>query len=189
MQKIIAGIVGLALVAGVSTQAARALFTTQAQVNGISISSGTAGLTVGASNDPVSNVFPANLSISNVYPGFGVDNSQNTTFVVKNTSTAGINLAVAAKLTSADGWNDDGTDLKNVVEVAVNSADDSLGTGYKTLVEWNTAGGFNLPGAPLTPGDNRTYKVYVRIPASAGDNIQGESLSNITFTLTGTQSL
>ncbi len=186
MKKIIAGILGLALVAGVSTQAARAVFTTTGTVNGISINAGSASLTVGASVDPVSNLFDANLDLVDVYPGFGEANDQNATFVVKNTSTAGINLAIAASLTSATGWDSTGVDLKNYVEVAVNTADDSSGTGYHSLVDWN-AGAIDFPGSPIAPDENRTYKVYVRVPSSAPDSIQGESLTDITFTLTGTQ--
>lgn len=186
MRKILSGMLGLIMTTAVVGGVAYAAFTTTGEVNGIAITAGQASLKVGSAVDPAFSVFNAGLTLNHVYPGFGVANDQVTTFVVKNTSDTGISLVVSALLTAADGWTTTGANLKNYVEVAVNTSDDSSGTGYHTLVEWN-AGAINFPGGAITPGENRTYKVYVRIPNSAPNSIQGESLSNITFTLTGTQ--
>jgi hypothetical protein len=184
MRKILSGLLGVVMTASVVGGVAYAAFTTTGTVSGINITAGSATLTVGAAIDPVSNLFNASLSIANVYPGFGVANDQNTTFVVKNTGT--VNLTITGQLTAATGWNDTGANLKNYVEVAVNTSNDSSGTGYFTLADWNS-GAIAFPGTAITPSENRTYKVYVRVPASAPDLIQGETLTNITFTLTGTQ--
>ncbi len=180
MRKILSGLLGVVMTASVVGGVAYAAFTAQATVNGIDITAGTAALKVGAAINPASNIFSAGLVLAGVYPGY----SQNTTFVVKNEGT--VNLTITGQLTGAGGWNDAGVNLKDYVEVAVNTSDDSLGTGYLTLVNWNS-GAIAFPGTAIAPGDNRTYKVYVRVPASAPDLIQGQSLTNITFTLIGTQ--
>ncbi|MBP9687151.1 hypothetical protein KBD68_00640 [Candidatus Woesebacteria bacterium] len=184
MRKILSGMLGIVMTASVVGGVAYAAFTTTATVNGINITAGTASLVVGSNSGNLATIFPANLSISNVFPGFGILDNQTTTFVVKNTGT--VNLAISAQLTDATGWNDVGADLKNNVEVAINTADNTSGTGYHTLVEWN-AGQIAFPGIAVTPNEERTYNVYVRVPASAPNSIQGQSLTNITFTLTGTQ--
>lgn len=184
MRKILSGLLGVVMTASVVGGVAYAAFTTTGTVNGINITAGSASLNVGGAVDPISSTFNAGLTLSAVYPGYGVANDKVTTFVVKNTGT--VNLAISAQLTAADGWTTTGANLKNYVEVAVNASDDSSGTGYHTLADWN-AGTIAFPGTAVTPNENRTYKVYVRVPASAPDSIQGEHLENIGFTLTGTQ--
>jgi hypothetical protein len=185
MRKILSGLLGVVMTASVVGGVAYAAFTTTGTVNGINITAGTAALKVGATASPSNtSTFNAALTLSAVYPGYGVANDQHTTFVVSNTGS--VSLAITAQLTAAAGWTTTGANLKNYVEVAVNTADDSSGTGYHTLADWN-AGLIAFPGTAINPGDDRTYKVYVRVPASAPDLIQGEHLENITFTLTGTQ--
>lgn len=59
-------------------------------------------------------------------------------------------------------------------------------TGWKTLAEWN-ANPIALPDGSLAQNAMRTYTVRVRIPSDAGNEIANKSLTNVTFTLTGTQ--
>lgn len=184
MRKILSGLLGVIMTASVVGGVAYAAFTTTGTVNGINITAGTASLTVGATANPTLPTFNTGLTLTAVYPGFGVADDQHTTFVVKNTGS--VSLAITGQLTAADGWTTTGANLKNYVEVAVNTSDDLSGTGYHTLADWN-AGAIAFPGVAVTPNENRTYKVYVRVPASAPDLIQGEHLENIGFTLTGTQ--
>ncbi|MBP7119429.1 hypothetical protein KBA63_05090, partial [Candidatus Woesebacteria bacterium] len=93
MRKILSGMLGIVMTASVVGGVAYAAFTTTATVNGINITAGTASLVVGSNSGNLATIFPANLSISNVFPGFGILDNQTTTFVVKNTGT--VNLAIS----------------------------------------------------------------------------------------------
>lgn len=179
MKKIIAGILGLALVAGVSTQAARAVFTSQAEVNGINITAGDALLEVSGDNSSWTGNLNAGLNITGIYPGF----EDNTTLYVRNNSTSNIDLAVTAQLTAATGW----PNLSNEVEVRVSLASDTnQNTGWITLANWNAAP-VAFPGSAIGQGLSEEYLVEMMVPNSVGNEIAGLSLTNITFTLTGTQ--
>jgi hypothetical protein len=185
MRKILSGMLGIVMTASVVGGVAYAAFTTTGTVSGINITAGNAAIEIGPDlAGATSNSFITGLTITGVYPGFGISNDQFTTFVVENTGS--VSLAISAQLTAATGWGTTGANLKNYVEVAVNTADDSGTTGWHTLADWN-AGSFNFPGAAIASLGNTTYKVYVRVPADAPNAIQSEHLEDITFTLTGTQ--
>jgi hypothetical protein len=178
MNKIIAGIVGLVLVTGVTAGAARAAFTSNATVRGISITAGVPGLQVGPNAQALSDDWNTNLNLNNVYPGF----TNSTTIVLHNSSTTGVNFSVSGLLTAATGW----PNLKDAVEVLVSNG--VADTGWQTLSTWN-AGPISIPltGGMLTAGADQTLTVQVRVPTTVGNEISGQSLSNVTFTLTGTQ--
>jgi len=189
MNKIITGLLGLVMVAAVVGGTAYALFSSTATVSGINISAGSAGIEVGSNNGNTTTNFNAGLNLSNLYPGY----QNTTTFVVKNTSTANIALAVKAQLTAAGNWDQ----LADAVEVAVDA--DAGSTGWQTLRTWNAAP-INFPGLTVAQNGFKTYTVYVRVPLNysagtplagnpVGNEISGQSLNNVTFTLTGTQSL
>lgn len=78
MNKIISGLLGIMMVTAVVGGTAYALFSTTATVNGINITTGSAGLTV---NDETT--LNAALNLNNLYPGY----QNSTTIDVKNTST------------------------------------------------------------------------------------------------------
>lgn len=183
MKKILSGILGLALTLTVVGGVAYAAFTSTASVHGITIETASTGLTVGSHGGSLSDNFDAGLNLTGLVPGYGIDNSKFTSFDVSNGSTDSINLKLFGQLTHVDsGW---GTGLENWVEVAVNNATDTAGTGYHTLADWNSTG-FDFPGPAIAPGIT-TYKVYVRVPSDAPNSIQGKSMTNITFVITGTQ--
>lgn len=175
MNKILSGVLGIVMVASITGGTAYALFTSQATVNGISLSTGSASLLVEGES-----TLDAGINLTNLFPGF----TDSATFTLTNASTANIALAVKAQLTAAGG---DWADLSNVIEVAVK--DDAVPpeeSDFYTLAEWNAAP-IDFGGDAISQGADKDYEVTVRVPESAGDEIAGKSLTNITFVLTGTQ--
>lgn len=174
----------LIMTGAIVTASAYALFSAQATVSGIDFSTSTAGIEVSPDDTTYTSNFDANLSITNAFPGFGTANDQSASLWVRNTSS-GIDLDLTAQLTAATGW--DSNDLKNHVEVALVLPAVTPGdTEYLTLAEWN-ATPQALPGGPLGEGEDREYVAYVRLPVTAPDTLEGASLTDITFTITGTQ--
>ncbi len=180
MKKILFGLVGLLTSGAVIVGTAYALFTAQATVNGINFSTGSASIGVSKTNSSFGPTLNAGLTLANIFPGFGMDDSQQAPFWIINNSPEP--MTMTAVLTSASGW---GNGLEGYVKMAVNTADNSAGTGYHTLSEWN-ASGFTLPG-PVAAATSQEYKIYVQLPYEAPNSVAGQSLTNITFTITGTQ--
>ncbi len=190
MRKILSGMLGLIMTTAVVGGVAYAAFSTTATVEGISISAGNAALEIFDSGH-VSKAadWVTGLNLQNVYPGF----QQSTTFSLKNNSTSAISLAITGQLTAAANW----PNLNEAVEVAVNDSTNTTGTGWITLKQWNAAP-VTFPGAAIAPNTETTYNVFVRVPTvysagtalagqPVGNEINGLSLNNIVFTLTGTQ--
>ena len=196
MKKIIAGIVGTLLTIGVAGGAAYALFSSQATAGSVIFATGDANLQLwnGSNWVPIWN--PSSFNFSGMYPGYGgtgadqANSTQFQQFFLRNFSTSPITLSVFAKLRdgvteSAPGaWDV----LKDKVLVAILLPDWSGGTGWHTLNEWNTTG-HALPGSPIGQGLQQEYRFYVRVDGAAGNEIKGQSLSNIQFDFNGTQTL
>jgi len=181
---------GLIMTTAVVGGVAYAAFTTTATVEGISISAGSATLQVfNTTTNAYTSDWNTGLNLTNVFPGF----QQTTTFQLKNNSDSAVSLIVSGQLTEATNW----PNLNEAVEVAVNDSTNTTGTGWITLKQWNTAP-VTFPGAALTQGEARTFNVFVRVPTvysagtalagqPVGNEINGLTLNNIKFTLTGTQ--
>lgn len=186
MNKILSGAMGIVMTGAVVTSSAYALFSAQATVSGISFSTSTVALEVSANGTEFSPNLDANLDLEGAFPGYGMDNSVTAPLIVRNTS-GDATLDVTAQLTAATGWND--SQLKDFVEVAV-VPDDTLPEDvgdeeYMTLVEWNASPHAIIDA--LAPNTTAMVDVYVRLPETAPNSLQGKSLTDITFTLVGTQ--
>lgn len=182
MNKIMTGMLGVVATAAVVTTAAYAAFTSQATISGIDFSSGSALLQVSGDGTNYTSNLDANLSISGAFPGFGMDNSQMVSFWIQNNSTGDVPLDVTAQLTSAGGW---GTGLENYVELAVVPAGETVDNAdYLSLSTWNTTAQ-NLAD-DLAAGEEAEFDAYVRLRDDAPNSVSGVSLTDITFTLTGT---
>ncbi|PIY79632.1 MAG: hypothetical protein COY81_01560 [Candidatus Pacebacteria bacterium CG_4_10_14_0_8_um_filter_43_12] len=189
MKKIFYGVMSLVMTGAIVTASAYALFSAQATVSGIGFTTSTAGILVSPDGheENYHQDFNANLSITGAYPGFGVANNQKASLWIQNTST-GIAMDLTAQLTAATGWGDN--DLKNYVQVAVILPIQGvpLNGDYQTLATWNTSDpALTLPGGSLASGDEREFWVFVRLPEEAPDTLENTSLTDITFTITGTQ--
>lgn len=186
MNKIVTGVLGVATTGVLVSAAAYAAFTAQATISGINFTTGSAALEVSPDGTNYSTNFDAGLDITGAFPGFGMDNSQTAPFWLRNNSAGNLTLDVEARLTSAGGW---GTGLENYVELAVVPAGTDPSTvddeEYLTLSEWNFT-----PHAlinDLASGEEAEFDAYVRLREDAPDSVSGKSLTNITFTFTGTQ--
>lgn len=186
MNKIILSVFAIALTIGVVSGTAYALFSDTVQVVGITMSSGNADLEIydGGTSNPIANwVSLLNTSgkLQNLYPGW----KDYTEMDFENKSASAIGLNLKMQLTNANGdWNT----LKDKIWIAISDTGDSQNfptSGWKTLEQWNAS-----PvsfGSTLAHTDKKTYKLFLKILDSVGNEIAGKSLSNVTIVFTGTQ--
>lgn len=178
MKKIIAGIIGLLLVVGVTSGAAYALFFSTVKVNNVAISAGTSGLEFSTNGEDwyTDFTFP-DLLAENVAPGY----HDHATFYLKNTSSADIKLALKARLVSApEGWSV----FANNMTVWLGNSAGSQGSGYFTLTDWNSVErDLNIT---IPKGDTADMGIYVDIPSTVGNDIAGQTLRT-NWEITGTQ--
>jgi hypothetical protein len=169
MKKIILSILAIVALVGVVGGAAYAQFTTTADINGITISAGNAGLKITLPSDT--------LVLDKIHPGY----SQTFDITIENTSESPIGLDLTGQLTSAPG---DWSFLKDNVRIRLtdNYADD---TGALSLDQWNTAP--RSFGSTLSNADTRTYHITVSVPFSVGNDIADKEIHDVTFVVTGTQ--
>ena len=173
MKKILMGLIGIALIAGVTTATGYAVFTATATVNNVAFTTGNADVQFSRSvNGPWTNsyTFPTYL-VTNVFPGY---TTGTQIIYVKNNSLSAINLAFSAQLVSASGaWDD----LKSVAFMSINGVSGPL-------VDWN---GADVPlNFTLGAGVSTPVQVVFSIDHGAGNSISGKSLIT-NWTITGTQ--
>lgn len=194
MNKILSGLLGLVLVAGLVGGSAYALLSDTASVTGVALSMGTAGLKIraeGAPTDPWLDNLPLNNTVfaNRLIPG----RSEWGRFEVMNDSTDSdtdpIDMNLTAQLVSYNGnWGV----LSDVVECAVydeanaGTPTDGATTGWKKLSEWNSAP-VALPSAPLVSGDSVMYTIRCRLPETAENEVAGKGLTDMQFDIVGTQ--
>lgn len=166
------GIVAVVAIVGTS---AYALLTANVDISGVNIVSETALLQI---NTPggFNTTYAVNQTL-NVYPGFV---SGPHTATLRNASPTGINLKPSVQLTAATG---DWDALKDKISIKI---DDGATPVTKTLAELNAAP-VELPGAVILSGADRDYLITITVDPTAGNEIAGKSLTNVTFALTGTQ--
>jgi len=107
-----------------------------------------------------------------------------------NSSDPSMPLKITGQLISHEGnWNV----LKGELRMRVCPVADILSDpieaecgSWLTLEQWNTAARA-FPGNPLTT--EQQYWVEVELPANVDPNTAGNTISNVTFTITGTQAL
>jgi len=203
MKKILLGFLGIALIATVVGSSAYALFSSQATITGVTLTSGNAELMLGNGNsDHATTISGSALNpfLSNVYPGFTFNNLLAPTHMYNN-SSASIKLAVKGQITSWSSTQGDWSALAanvsarvcKVVEnanPALNAVSD-CGNWY-TLQQWHDYA-IDLPGAPIDPSNGTpwsgkaAYALYFSVSPDAGNEIANSDLSNMTITFTGTQ--
>ncbi len=188
MKKIIMSILAIVITIGIVSATAYAAFNDEAQILGTTITSGNADLKFevdGMADQDNLDLSSFSTLIPKLYPGYHFEGQ----LWLKNHSTSLQALKVSGKITSAGG---DWGALSDKLELAINSrtgyGTPGLSTGWHTFSEWNTIG-YDLPTiVPYTdPIFHWGYDVYFRVKSDAGNEIAGKTLSNIVFTLTGTQ--
>lgn len=182
MKKILTGILGIILVVSVVSASAYALFSSTITVSGITMSTGNAKLLAGQNDDvQYGGSFQAPFTLPGLYPGLEISEE----FQLKNASASDIDLKISARLTNASG---DWSTLKDVMYMKITHNGSNASTGWKTLAEWNQAGGVNFPGGNLSKAEGiRDYTMSIRVSADATNAIANKAISNVTFVTTGTQ--
>jgi predicted ribosomally synthesized peptide with SipW-like signal peptide len=195
MKNIIKSLVVVAAVAAVASGASYAYFTAQANVTGMTFSTGTMNL---SKYPDASDQWMTKVSFSNLKPGDDV----RKWVTLENTGTLDIaSLKVNAINTSGD------TDFLNQLQIAVygqvNGFDQGIytpnwGTGvaFSTLTSTD---GVNLLGTPvyqnpntnvanvLSGGEKDTIQIFFRVPTTLDDDYQGKTAS-FDLQFTGEQS-
>ncbi len=174
----------IAIVLSAVASSASALFSSTATVSGVTFSTGNANLQVWNGSAWDDDYSPSNFLFTSMYPGFNNFKS----FSLRNSSTSNIKLTLNAKLANgatqspAGAWDI----LKDVVEARFTNADGTVPlTSWRTINYWNSTGANFDTG--INPGENRWYRIQVRIPSSAGNEISNASLADMKFDFTGTQ--
>lgn len=195
MKKILGSLIAIVLTIGLVGTAAYALFSDTVTVSGLTITTGTADLEISFNgNDNAfyeeSHNFENLVLADNVYPGY----TNSATFYLRNVSTSDISLRPSTRLTAATG---DWGALSNVVQIRVTDVTDSnYSWGWQTLAWWNAVdrtitntAGVNYEADPTGTANAHEYQIEIRVPTTAGNEISGLSLTDITFVITGTQVL
>lgn len=182
MKKILFGLLGLVMTAGLLGGGAYALFSSQATLENVSFASGNATLQIW-DGDSYETTWNSTINLANMYPGY---TSPAYNMWLKNASTAPISLSVAMQLTNGGvNWPNG---LENMVEALVANSDESANTGWISLNAWNTTPA-SLPGGNIAQGSESLYKLYFRMSDTADNSSADLSLPGVGFTFTGTQAL
>jgi len=187
MKKIIGSLIAIVLTVGLVAGGAYALFSDTVEVQGITITSGSAVLKV----KKMGTGWEDSVSFNNaqwmepLFPGH--QNTNPITFWLKNQSTANIDLKVTGKIVSGatgDAWDA----LKNVVFIRVTNfyAPGSPATDWISLKDWKNLGG-KLPQLLSPVGDDDEFRMEVMMHEDAGNEAAGQLLQDLVFEFTGTQ--
>lgn len=186
---VIAGVLALALTAGLIVRTSQAAFTSTTDNTGNSVEAGTVVLT---DNDSGS----ALLTIANAYPGYSQENCIRVTYsgtidptVVRVYSTSAFSTAPNGTLDMEDQvnitiWEGTGGTFNDCTGFTASPASAIVGT--TALSTWDGAdssyatgsGSWNPGAGPVT----RTYRVRLEVDDSTGNAYQGQTLSGIALT-------
>lgn len=188
MKKIIAGILGIVMVAGVVGGAAYALFTASVTANGVAFSTGNAALdfSENGTTNWTSTIDLSDAVINgvngNLYPGF--QNSRD--FYLRNTSTSPISLSLTTKLTASRNlstYGDDWAKLSPVSWVMIENVTNGTNSGWYTLADWTTEKGLNTT---IAQSEVKHLKLHFSIDQNADNGIANRYVGTDWVT-TGTQ--
>jgi predicted ribosomally synthesized peptide with SipW-like signal peptide len=183
-KKIAMSAMSIVTVLALTTGATFALFTDTATAEDATFTAGTADLQVGLDTGSEGTVvfadsFPA-PDFNNLQPGF----TSETDFWVRNNSDTGIDLDVLADLaglTETPG-GDASNDLKNNLMISWNCDTDDDGslanntpTAEFSVNDWVTGG--NAALGTITANNAIFCRMFARVPETAGNNIQDDSLT------------
>lgn len=192
MNKILSGLLGLVLVAGLVGGSAYALLSDTASVTGVALGVGSAGLNVRAEGDTVwheTTDLTGLVFANKLIPGrteWGRFELQNAS---DDSDTDPIDMNLTGQLVAHSG---DWDDLSGVImcsvydELAGGTPTGGASTGWKTLAQWASAP-VSLPSGALVSGGERTYTIRCMLPTSADDSVAGMSVTGIGFDIVGTQ--
>jgi hypothetical protein len=194
MRKILAGVIGMLILVATISGSAYALFSSNVTVTGVTFATGTASLQVlNPSTGNWGTNWYSGWNFSGLYPG--ATGTAATDIQLRNNSTAAITMAITGALTNTGtGWNS--SNLKYAIEVRFE--DVTAGGVYSS---WNTLSQLNASPATLpntiAQGASRTYRLHYRVSTTyvdgpsvgtaVGNEIAGQSLTDLGFTFTGTQ--
>ena len=202
-KRIILSLAMIALVIAGVTSATIAYFSDTVNVTGVTVAMGTADLelnhtTVNSddgydanSNDNIN----LNLNVPGLYPGLTVSGD----VWMRNISQSPIALRPYARLTSATSpHGNDWELLKDKIEIRVTDkghvGSGTYSWGWQTLEWWHSEPRAISDGIGILPeaGLNGTafshqYYIDARVKSDAGNEIQGKSLTNVTWEIVGEQ--
>ncbi|MGB9706565.1 MAG: hypothetical protein ACPLXP_00615 [Microgenomates group bacterium] len=202
-KRIIASLAMIALVIAGVTSATVAYFSDTVTVTGVTVAMGTADLELNHTTTNTDEGYDANssdlinlgLNVGGLYPGLTV----NGNVWLRNVSQSPIALRPYARLTRADSpHGDDWTLLKDKIEIRItDKGHDGSGTyswGWRTLEWWHTESRPVSDPVGILPESNpdgvdksHQYLIEARVRSDAGNEIQGKSLTNVTWEIVGQQ--
>ena len=182
--------------AGLGT-AAYALFKDEAQVKGVSISTGDANLQIAMGSGWEDEHNFNNDLFQNMYPGFSTGHS----FKLKNVSQSDISLNINSQISQKSGnWGS----LKNLLLMALieydseanaqlDLADQTAGndagvlksSGWKSLDSWYT-NSFSISSSNLNPDQIGYYNLWLKLTDEADDSVNQLGV-NMVLQITGEQ--
>ncbi len=190
MNKILSGILGVLIVAGVVGGAAFAVLTDAASLTNLALSTGTADLLIKLGTDS-SYTNDRDVTTEGVFAGAFIPGSfQEVEFNLKNDTTSDVDLLLTGRLLTATGdWEALKAALSCVVYVSGGDPESvvpTVSSGWFTLEQWNFAPR-DLPGDPLSPAEEQALVLRCRLPESADNSTSGKSITGVEFEFTGTQ--
>lgn len=197
-RRIIVGLAIIALTLAGVAGATIAYFSDRVEVTGVTIAMGTADLELNYTTNNTDAGYDANssdeidlnLNITGLYPGY---KDQGDVWL-RNVSQSQISLRPYVQLFAQGNWNA----LKNKIQVKItDKGHDGTGTyswGWQDLEWWNSqvhpisdADGIAPESDPNGTTYSHQYLIEVKVKSDAGDEIQGKSLTNIRWVITGEQ--
>ena len=183
MKKIFSSFLLIALVVAGVSLSAYALFSSTANIGGLTFSTGSADLQISSDGSTWANTLTLNPAYTNMIANF--TNSQE--FYLKNSSLSNISLKISNKLlegtpvNSTAAWTAIGAKINIAFEKYNGTAWISLISG--TISQWKDTG-FDLDS--LAFNTSQKYRIIVTTNSLENQDA-GQVLSDLSFNFTGTQ--
>ncbi len=184
MKKVFSSFLLIALIIASVSLSAYALFTSTANIGGLTFSTGNANLQISSNGSTWSSSISLPSLYKNMAPNFTSD-AQN--IYLKNVSLSNIGLSIFTQLVDSSpianqtAWGAIGGKINLSFQKLVDSTWTNIASG--TLSQWKNTG-FALDS--LAIGSTQNYRMLVSL--SGVENADaGQVLSNLSFNFTGTQ--
>lgn len=183
MKKIFPSFLIIALIICSVTSLAYTLFSSQANVSGLTFSTGNADLQISSDSLNWGNTLTLAPSYTNMMPGF----SNSQVFFLKNNSLSNINLKIFNKLIDNNGtanslaWSIIGDKINVAFQKYNGSA--WVDINSNSLAQWKE-NAFDIDN--LSVGATQKYQMTVTL-VGIGNTDAGQTISDLSFQLTGTQ--
>ncbi|MEA3355223.1 MAG: SipW-dependent-type signal peptide-containing protein [Patescibacteria group bacterium] len=199
-KKIIISLSMIALTIAGVTSATIAYFNDTVTVTGVTIAMGTADLESNHTTDNTdsgydtnsTDLIDLNLTIPGLYPDFEASGN----IWLRNISGSPIDLRPYTRLTAATSLNgDDWSLLKDQIEIKITDLNDgNYSLGWQTLEWWNSelrpisnTTGITVEASSDGVANSHNYTIEARVKSDAGNDIQGKSLTGVTWEIIGEQ--